>query len=148
MERPVHIVVPVLPEGQDDPDLLREIEETEQYLATAGFQFESGGVSIVFLRGSASSDSQTMLAALVFVNGGNRPMEGLRCLLSIELRNNPAVVLPVTIDLPARVTGRIAQGEGLLVHLGIPMRGLSEDCLFSASDVDCDVSGMQTEMIW
>ena len=76
-----------------------------------------------------------MLTACLFVNKMDKPISELHGVLRLGFKSRKAQIAKTTIDFDEPFMGTLNPDEALLVHLGIPVKGLSNDENFMVSDI-------------
>ena len=118
-----------------DADVKKELLSVEEELNKVDLPFQKDTVNFVFIKGIYLNREKKMLTACLFVNKMDKPITELHGALRLRFRNGEAQMAKTTVDFDEPFMGTLHPDEALLVHLGIPVKGLSEDENFKASDI-------------
>ena len=97
--------------------------------------FQKDTINFVFIKGMYLDSEKRMLTACLFVNKMDKPISELHGVLRLHFKSRKAQIAKTTIDFDEPFMGILNPEEALLVHLGIPVKGLSNDENFMASDI-------------
>ena len=119
----------------EDAEIKKELCSVEAELNRVGLPFREGTVNFVFIKGIYLDSEKRMLTACLFVNKMDKPISELHGVLHLRFKSRKAQIAKTTIDFDEPFMGILNPEEALLVHLGIPVKGLSNDENFMASDI-------------
>ncbi|MGM9972533.1 MAG: hypothetical protein ACI33K_00625, partial [Clostridiaceae bacterium] len=71
----------------------------------------------------------------LFVNKTDKPLKELHGDLRLKFTTKNALIAKTTIKFDENFMGELPEDNGLLVHLGIPVKGLEQDEVFTIKDV-------------
>lgn len=119
----------------NDVEIKRELCSVEEELNKVNLPFKEGTVNFVFIKGIYLNSEKKMLTACLFVNKMDKPITELHGVLRLSFKNKKAQIAKTTVNFDEPFIGHLNSGEALLVHLGIPVKGLSKDENFMVSDI-------------
>lgn len=119
----------------EDAEIKKELCSVEAELNRVGLPFREGTVNFVFIKGIYLDSEKKMLIACLFVNKMDKPISELHGVLRLRFRSKKAQIAKTTIDFDEPFMGTLNPEEALLVHLGIPVKGLKNDENFMVSDI-------------
>lgn len=119
----------------EDAEIKKELCSVEAELNRVGLPFREGTVNFVFIKGIYLDSEKKMLTACLFVNKMDKPISELHGVLRLRFKSRKAQIAKTTIDFDEPFMGTLNPEEALLVHLGIPVKGLSNDENFMVSDI-------------
>ena len=119
----------------EDAEIKKELCSVEAELNRVGLPFREGTVNFVFIKGIYLDSEKKMLTACLFVNKMDKPISELHGVLRLRFRSKKAQIAKTTIDFDEPFMGTLNPEEALLVHLGIPVKGLKNDENFMVSDI-------------
>lgn len=119
----------------EDAEIKKELCSVEAELNRVGLPFREGTVNFVFIKGIYLDGEKKMLTACLFVNKMDKPISELHGVLRLRFRSKKAQIAKTTIDFDEPFMGTLNPEEALLVHLGIPVKGLKNDENFMVSDI-------------
>lgn len=121
----------------------KEVQDVQNYFDTADFHFKEDTISFVFLKGRYQKVTQKMLVAGVYVNWTNKKIIALKSSLRLRLKGKNTKIAVMHSTFPPDLLGILNSGEGLLVHLEIPVIGLDEDQDFSIKDINGELFNIE-----
>lgn len=133
--RNVHILAKAHRGQIEDAEIKKELCSVEAELNRVGLPFREGTVNFVFIKGIYLDSEKKMLTACLFVNKMDKPISELHGVLRLRFRSKKAQIAKTTIDFDEPFMGTLNPEEALLVHLGIPVKGLKNDENFMVSDI-------------
>lgn len=119
----------------EDEEIKKELLSVESELNKVELPFQENTVNFVFVKGIYLHRDRKMLTACLFVNKTGKPITELHGVLRLNFKNRKAQIAKTTVDFDAPFMGLLNPDEALLVHLGIPVKGLSNDENFMISDL-------------
>lgn len=119
----------------EDVEIKKELCSVEAELNKVDLPFQEDTINFVFIKGMYLNGEKKMLTACLFVNKMNKPISELHGVLRLGFKNRKAQIAKTTIDFDEPFMGTLNSGEALLVHFGIPVKGLSADENFMISDI-------------
>lgn len=129
---PIELRVAKAHENQlNDPETLLEFESIKKAINEVHIPFVENAVNFVFIKGTYIHSERKMVTACLFVNKMDAPIKELHGILRLRFNERTAQVAKATINFDEPFLGRINPNEALLVHLGIPVKGLDADEVFS-----------------
>lgn len=125
-----------------DEDTKREIESISYAINNTRIEYNDNAINFVFIKGIYSHAERKMITACLFVNKMQTITE-LHGVLRLRFIKENAVIATVTVDFDQEFMGEIENNEALLVHFGIPVKGLLADKEFTFSDIQGDFSDVR-----
>lgn len=118
-----------------DDDIRMELDSITSEINRVDIQYQDGTVNFVFVKGIYKHSERKMITAALFVNKTNAPISEIHGVLRMKFHNQLGSIAKATINFDESFVGTLKSGEALLVHIGIPVKGLSGDKMFTISDV-------------
>lgn len=125
-----------------DVEIKRELESVSSAINNTEIEYVDDAINFVFIKGIYCHAERKMITACLFVNKMQSITE-LHGVLRLRFVNEKAVIAAVTVDFDKNFMGTIENGEALLVHFGIPVKGLTTDMEFVFSDVQGEFSDVK-----
>lgn len=119
----------------EDAEIKKELYSIEAELNKVDLPFQKDTINFVFIKGMYLNGEKKMLTACLFVNKMDKPISELHGVLRLGFKSRKAQIAKTTIDFDEPFMGTLNTDEALLVHLGIPVKGLSNDENFMVSDI-------------
>lgn len=119
----------------EDAEIKKELCSVEAELNKVNLPFQNDTINFVFIKGMYLNGEKKMLTACLFVNKMDKPISELHGVLRLGFMSRKAQIAKTTIDFDEPFMGTLNSDEALLVHLGIPVKGLSNDENFMVSDI-------------
>lgn len=130
----------------DDVEIKKELCSVEAELNKVELPFQKDTINFVFIKGMYLNSEKKMLTACLFVNKMDKPITELHGVLRLGFKNRKAQIAKTTVNFDAPFLGTLNPEEALLVHLGIPVKGLSEDENFVISDISGNFEDVRVTM--
>ncbi len=118
-----------------DPELRKEFDSVSGLYADAKLSYTDGTINFVFVKGVYSQAERKMVTVCLLVNKMKQSIHELHGVLRLKFANKSAAIAKTTIDFDKAFLGCLNPDEALLVHLGIPVKGLQEDAEFTIRDI-------------
>ena len=132
----INVMVAKAHEGQlKDPAIKEEYESVQKAINNARIDYQEDTVNLVFLKGMYKHQERKMVTVCLFVNKLNKPLKELRGDMRLKFKNKDALIAKATLDFDESFMGELPKDTGLLVHIGIPVKGLQQDEVFTIKDV-------------
>ena len=132
----INVMVAKAHEGQlADPAIKEEYESVQRAINNAELEYQEDTVNLVFLKGMYKHQERKMVSVCLFVNKLDKPLKELHGDLRLKFNNKNALIAKATLDFDESFMGELPKDNGLLVHLGIPVKGLEQDEVFTIKDV-------------
>lgn len=122
-------------EQLSDPEIKKEFESVSAVYKDAELNYADGTVNFVFVKGIYLHHERKMITACLFVNKMDRAINELHGVIRLGFTNSEARIATTTINFNKEFMGCLQTDEGLLVHLGIPVKGLKNNEEFRAGDI-------------
>lgn len=119
----------------EDAEIKKELCSVESELNKVDLPFQKDTINFVFIKGMYLDSEKKMFTACLFVNKMDKPISGLHGVLRLGFKSRKAQIAKTTIDFNEPFMGTLNPEEALLVHFGIPVKGLSNDENFMISDI-------------
>lgn len=124
-------------------EIAMEVKEVQKLFDTSNFSYSNGTVNFVILKGIYSHIKRSMCVIGVYVNKSDSCIWGLGCTLDLKFRNIDAKIMTADIAFPTEFIGSLDIDEGLLIHLDVPVIGLSEDAVYDINDITGELSNVK-----
>lgn len=118
-----------------DIEIRREYESVNEEINKVSIDYVEDAVNFVFVKGMYSHAQRKMITACLFVNKLNKPIKELHGEVRLKFMEKTALIAKTTINFDETFMGELGTDEALLVHLGIPVKGLDVDETFSKKDI-------------
>lgn len=118
-----------------DPETLMEFQSIGKAINDVHIPFTSNTINFVFVKGIYNHTDRKMVTACLFVNKMDKPINELHGVLRLRFKERSALIAKTTINFDEPFLGVVQPNEALLVHLGIPVKGLDAREVFSFSDI-------------
>ncbi len=119
----------------EDAEIKKELCSVEAELNKVDLSFQKDTINFVFIKGMYLNCEKKMITVCLFVNKMDKSISELHGILRLKFKKNNAQIAKTTIDFDESFIGKLNPDEALLVHLGIPVKGMSNDENFMASDI-------------
>lgn len=119
----------------EDAEISKELRSVQEEVNKVDLPFQEGTINFVFIKGVYLHSEKKMLTACLFVNKMDKPIAELHGVLRLSFKNGKAQIAKTTVDFDKHFMGILNTNEALLVHLGIPVKGLSNNEEFAVSNV-------------
>jgi hypothetical protein len=130
----------------DDVEIKKELCSVEAELNKVELPFQKDTINFVFIKGMYLNSEKKMLTACLFVNKMDKLITELHGVLRLSFKNRKGQIAKTTVDFDEPFMGTLNPDEALLVHLGIPVKGLSEDENFMSSDISGNFEDVRVTM--
>lgn len=129
-------------EGQlRDPDLKREFDEIQSLVDK--FEYKEDTINFAIIKGIYKHIERRMIIACVFINKIGFPINELHGELRLKFKERTAMIAKTTIDFDKQFLGSLDNNEALLVHIGVPVKGLEVDEVFQSNKIAVDFSNIR-----
>ena len=133
---PIKVILAKAHQGQlEDAEIKKELCSVEAELNKVDLPFQEKTINFVFIRGIYLDSEKKMLTACLFVNKMGEPITELHGVLRLSFKNRKTQIAKTTVDFDEPFMGVLNPDEALLVHFGIPVKGLSDNEEFAVSNV-------------
>lgn len=119
----------------EDAEINKELCSVEEELNKVELPFQENTINFVFIKGMYLHSEKKMLTACLFVNKMDKPITELHGALRLSFKSRKAQIAKTTVNFDEPFIGTLNPDEALLVHFGIPVKGLSNDENFMISDI-------------
>lgn len=147
MEHTVKIVFPKLYENQNDANSLHELQDVQSYFDRENMDFGNSELVFVFLKGLYRQITRKMTTIGVFMNHSTHGVAAIQCRLKLQFQSLPAKIAPIQLRLPEEFVGVLQPGEGLLLHVDIPVYDLKKDQVFEQSEMYGELSDVELKYL-
>lgn len=124
-------------------EVATEVMEVQKLFDTSNFNYSDGTINFVILKGIYSHIKRRMCVIGVYVNKSDSCILGLGCTLDLKFKNIDAKIMTADVAFPNEFIGSLDVDEGLLMHLDIPVMGLSEDAIYDINDINGELSNVK-----
>jgi hypothetical protein len=130
----------------EDAEIKKELCSVEAELNKVDLPFQNDTINFVFIKGMYLNGEKKMLTACLFVNKIGKPITELHGVLRLCFKSRKAQIAKTTVDFDESFMGTLNPDEALLVHFGIPVKGLSDDENFKISDISGNFEDVRVTM--
>lgn len=130
----------------EDEEIKRELCSIEDEVNRVELPFKENTINYVFIKGIYLHSDRKMLTACLFVNTMDKPITELHGVLRLKFKDRTAMIAKSKIDFDEPFIGILNPGEALLVHIGIPVKGLTTDENFSISNISGSFEDVRVTM--
>lgn len=124
-----------------DQDLKREFDEIQSLVNQ--FEYKEDSINLAVIKGIYKHIERRMTIACVFVNKIGYPIKELHGELRLRFKEKTALIAKATIDFNDAFMGELDNNDALLVHIGLPVKGLKTDEVFESNQMFVDFSGIR-----
>lgn len=144
----IHIKLAQAHENQSKNfDVQREIKEIQEYCNLTEIKLEAESINVMCLRGDYDNFQKATKVVFVFINYIGKTIKELHGDIRIYVDNEKVQFAKTTIDFDENFMGNLQCNEGMLVHLNIPTRGLSEDKSFKTKDLEVQFTDVRVTYV-
>lgn len=118
-----------------DEKIKREVESIQDIVKKAKLEFTPNTVNFLFVQGVYKHSERKMITVGLFVNQMHETLVEIHGQLRLRFKSKDAQIAKTTIDFDELFMGEVENNQGVLVHLGIPVKGLEKDEYFTAKDI-------------
>ncbi len=117
------------------PGVKEELTEVQRYVDGNRFELPMGSMGMLFIYGSYDDFTKKMSSVIVFANNTGKAIDEIYGTMRFELPEGGVEFAKTTVGFDREFLGRVEQGEAVLVHLSIPVKGLDGDREFKAPEL-------------
>ena len=127
---------------RNNEDVREEVSSVQSYLDQSISPIVEERVVYIPLKASYKHVTRKMVLQGVFATSIKKGIAGLSGNLEVyvENQNEKSAVSVVEFAFPPEFIGRLNENECFIVHLEIPMEGLTKDSEFSTHEIKCNLS--------
>lgn len=114
----------------EDADIKREFESISEQINKVEIAYSDNAVNFVFVKGIYKHSERKMITVCLFVNKTGKAITELHGELKLRFNNCSVQIAKAIVDFDEPFLGNLKHDEALLVHFGIPVKGLTEDKIF------------------
>lgn len=129
-----------------DEEIKRELDSITSEVNRVDIAYQEGTVNFVFVKGIYTHNERKMITAALLVNKTGSKISEIHGVLKLKFVNQTASIAKATINFDESFMGTLNPGEALLVHIGIPVKGLASDKTFVISDVSGSFEDVRVTM--
>ena len=118
-----------------NPEIKKEFDSISDVYSNADFKFKDGTVNLVFVKGIYLHTERKMITAFLLVNKMTKSIKEIHGEIKLSFVSQNAQIAKSVIDFDEDFLGVLSANDALLVHLGIPVRGLDADAEFTFKDI-------------
>lgn len=130
----------------EDSEISKELCSVEEEVNKVDLPFQEDTINFVFIKGVYLHSEKKMITACLFVNKIGKPITELHGVLRLSFKSRKAQIAKTTVDFDEPFIGILNPDEALLVHFGIPVKGLSDDENFMISDISGNFEDVRVTM--
>lgn len=127
----------------DNVEVKKELESIQNYLDKETLEFTDDTVNFVFVKGDYIHKKRAMIVLGVYTNNTNKRVNGIESMLKLKFKNLEAQIAVVSGFYPPEFLGVLEPGEGVLIHLEVPVKGLKEDKTFTTKEIEGYLDNIQ-----
>lgn len=132
----IEIIVAKAHQGQlEDVDIKREVESIAKEMAVTDLDYIDNTVNLVFVRGIYKHSERKMITVCLLVNKTKETLIEIHGDLRLKFVSEKALIAKTAINFDESFIGEIKSNQALLFHLGIPVKGLVCDRVFTINDI-------------
>lgn len=133
---PINVVVAKAHEEQcSNDDISRERESIESAVNALDCEFKNGTVNFMFVKGIYEHASRSLVTICLFINKTDYAINELHGELRLAFVNEDAKIAKAIVDFDEPFMGELKPDDALLVHMGIPVKGLKQDKEYKFSGI-------------
>jgi len=118
-----------------DSEIKKEIESISEGLNNTQIEYADNAINFVFIKGIYNHVNRKILTVCLFVNKTDKVLTELHGELRMKFNGKNAVIAKSTINFDEPFMGILNPDDALLVHLNVPVKGLTEDGEFTVKDI-------------
>lgn len=118
-----------------DSEIKKEVESISEALNKVKIEYVDNAINFVFVKGIYNHADRKMTTVCLFVNKTDKVLTELHGELRMKFKEKNAVIAKSTINFDEPFMGIVNPDDALLVHLGVPVKGLTENEEFSINDI-------------
>lgn len=118
-----------------DAEISKELCSVQEEVNKVDLSFQDDTINFIFIKGVYIHSEKKMVTVCLFVNKMDKPITELHGVLRLGFKNRKAQIAKTTVNFDKSFMGTLNPDEALLVHFGIPVKGLSDDENFMISDI-------------
>ena len=119
----------------EDAEIKKEICSIRDEMNRVEIPFCEGTINFVFIKGIYIHNERKMFTVSLFVNKMNKTITELHGVLKLTFKDRNAKIAKTTVDFDKAFIETLNPNEALLVHIGIPVKGLLSDENFVVADI-------------
>lgn len=118
------------------PAVKHELEQVQTGLDQADLEYQDDTVNFIFFTGRYNHEEKFMTTVCAFVNKIDRPISELAGEIRMQFVDHEEADIAVArLEFDEPFMGILEPDEAVLVHINIPVRGLTEDKVFNIADM-------------
>lgn len=130
-----------------DSDIAHEIESVQDYISNFQGVFPENQICFMFIKGYYNHQERAMRSACLFVNRLSAPIKELHGEVRLRFTDRDGIIAKMTVDFNEEFMGTLESNHALLVHVGIPVKGLKEDSVVNSSEVSGDFDSIRVTFV-
>ena len=133
---PIKIKIPEMHKAQGEtPEVKAEVEEVQHIFDQVDFHFQPDTINFVFLKGQYLNLEKTMVVMATLVNRTQNTVCGIKARLHLTFTQGSGEILPVILTFPREFLGVLKPDEGVLCHISVSVKGLTQDAVYTIRDI-------------
>ncbi len=125
----------------------KELADIEEQLNKVNLPFQENTINFVFVNGFYLHSERKLQTVCLFVNKMDKPINELHGAIRLKFNDRMAQIAKTVVDFDEPFLGVLNPDEALLVHLNIPVKGLSNDENFTISDISGSFSDVRVTSV-
>lgn len=125
-----------------DPEIQREMESVKAYIDCIDFDSDPN-ISVVLLQGRYSDFEKKMNTVIAFVNRLPKAIKELHCVLTIFSEVQGVEFAKAIMNFTEDFMGELLSEDIMLVHINIPVKGLTYDKIFTNKELGYEVNDVR-----
>lgn len=119
-----------------DFDVKKELRSIQSYISQLKVELDEKSVYILVLKAIYNNYSKRATTVMVFINNMEKSIKELHGIVEIEVVNSDVEFARATLNFDEKFMGKVENKEAILIHLDIPVEGLTEDKVFEQNDLE------------
>lgn len=130
-----------------DFDIKKELRSVQKYIEGLECELQDNSIQLILLKGFYDNFTKRMTTAMVFINNTGKAIRELHGVLRLTTSDLMIKIARTTIDFDEPFMGIVDNGEAILVHFNIPIKGLEENREFLAKDLFGEFSDIRVTYV-
>lgn len=119
-----------------DFDVKKELRSIQSYISQLKVELNEKSIYILVLKAIYNNYSKRATTVMVFINNMEKSIKELHGIVEIEVVNSDVEFARATLNFDEKFMGKVENKEAILIHLDIPVKGLTEDKVFEQNDLE------------
>ena len=119
-----------------DFDVKKELRSIQSYISQLKVELDEKSIYILVLKAIYDNYSKRATTVMVFINNMEKSIKELHGIVEIEVVNYDEEFARATLNIDEKFMVKVENKEAILIHLDIPVKGLTEDKVFEQNDLE------------